>query len=353
MFVDRLQIVNFRNYDELLVDFSPGKILIYGANGQGKTNLIEAIYYLVIGKSFRGKDNSLIRFGAESFQIGAKISKNDQKITLGVEYSEKGKFFLKNGQKQKSFSSILGNLKGVLFTPDEPVVFFGFPANRRKALDLFLAQTSKTYLLSLIYYQKVLTNKNALLKQSRDVENLIEAWNYKLAEFGAEIIKEREKCLKILNDIIKELNAQLRFLPGKIEVSYKTTGTDDKEKIFELLKQRYTEEKDKKQSLFGPHRDDLNFYVNGRDLKIFGSQGQKKGALLLFKLAQAVYMAKISGERPVVLLDDLYSEFDKEKKETLEGFFLKYSDQVFITATEPIDLKNYHQVVFIENGKVF
>ncbi|GAV22099.1 DNA recombination protein RecF [Carboxydothermus pertinax] len=352
MFVSRLQLVNFRNYQNQLVSFSPGKVLIYGANGQGKTNLLEAIYYLVIGKSFRGKDSSLIRFGAESFFLGAKITKDGQKITLGIEYSGKGKIFTKNGQKQKGFSYLLGSLKGVLFTPDEPVNFFGSPTNRRKSLDLFLAQTSKTYLLNLIYYNKVLANKNALLKQPGTTENIIDAWDYKLAEYGAEIIKEREKSLRVLNELLTELNDELKFLLGKITIDYKPQGTLEKESFYRFLKQRQGEERIKKFALFGPHRDDFRFYLNDKDLKVFGSQGQKKGVLLLFKLAQAVYMTKILGEKPVLLLDDLYSEFDSEKRRALEGFFLNFSEQVLITATDPGDLKNYDQAVLINDGLV-
>jgi len=351
VFISRLHLLNFRNYENQQINFSPGKILIYGANGQGKTNILEAIYYLIVGKSFRGKDNSLIRFGAQEFQLGAKINKNEQKITLGIEFSAKGKSFLKNGQKQKGFSSILGLVKGVLFTPDDSVNFFALPSNRRKSLDLFLAQVNKNYLLNLIYYNKVLANKNALLKQLMG-ENLIEAWNTKLAEYGAEIIKEREKSLKILNELMEELNQELKFLSGKIKIFYKPQGVLDKEKFFLVLKQKQKEERLKKISLIGPHRDDFTFLLNDHDLKTFGSQGQKKGVLLLYKLATAVYMAKFLKEKPLLLLDDLYSEFDQEKRNKLEGFFTHFSEQIYITATDSGNLKNYDQAVLINDGKV-
>ena len=351
MYINWFQLINFRNYENQKFTFTPGKILIYGANGQGKTNILEALYYLIIGKSFRGRDSSLIRFGAQGFQLGANIIKNEQKINLGIELSLKGKSFLKNGQRQKSFGGILGTLKGVLFTPEELVTFFQEPANRRKALDFFLAQVNKNYLVNLVYYNKILENKNALLKQQKE-ERLIEAWNSKLSEYGSEIIKEREKTLQILNELMDEINQELNFLKGKIKIFYKPQGSSEKERFYELLKQKHFEEKLKKYSLIGPHRDDFSFVLNNRDLKIFGSQGQKKGALLLFKLATVMYIAKFLKEKPLLLLDDLYSEFDLEKKSKLEGFFTNFSEQIFITATDAGDLKNYQQAFLIHEGRV-
>ena len=294
MIIKSLELKNYRNYDELSMNFASGTNLLYGDNAQGKTNILESIYLSATTKSHRGnKDRELIKFEENEAHIRIHFEKQviDHQLDM------------------------LGQIPVILFSPEDLKIVKSGPSERRKFLDIELSQMERLYLYQLTNYNKILVQRNNLLKQIRFQNNLIEtleAWDIQLVKYGSEVIKYREKFIKHLGEVCQKIHNKLTGGKEKILLEYdRDVGYDSY--LTELAKKR---QKDLKYSTttVGPHRDDISFIVNGIDIRKYGSQGQQRTAALSLKLAQIQLMREVMKESPILLLDDVLSELDSNRK---------------------------------------
>ncbi len=341
MYITEIDFRNFRNYENLKMNFSNGINLIYGDNAQGKTNLIEGIYFAGMAKSFKfSPDMGFIRFGNEKAEISVKyVSGGRNKENKLTFEKKKGKKIEINGVPIKKRIDFLGNLNVVLFSPQDLDTVKDSPFYRRRYMDLCAGQLRKKYLSALTDYNRTLLQKNKLLKEDGAAFTL-DVWNEKLAEYGSTIMWFRISLVNKIKEIIAPVFEEISEGKEKIKIKYLKTVQFDEEGDIEYIKNEFLKalnrhkEKELKEKtcLVGPHRDDLIFYINGKNAKIFGSQGQQKSIVLALKMVQAELFYQQTGEYPVLLLDDITSEFDIKRRKYLMGQ-LK-DKQVIITGTE-------------------
>lgn len=317
MFIKSLELKNYRNYDELSMDFSKGTNLLYGDNAQGKTNILEAIYLGATTKSHRGsKDRELIKFHENESHIRIQYEKQEIVHQLDMHLKKsKSKGAAIDRIPIRRSSDLLGQIPVIFFSPEDLKIVKNGPSERRKFLDIELSQMERLYLYQLTNYNKILMQRNNLLKQIRFQKDLIETlepWDIQLVKYGSEIIRYREKFIKHLNETIQETHKKLTGGKEHMLLEYDKNVTYD-EFLTEIGRKR---EKDLKYSTTnaGPHRDDICFRVNDIDIRKFGSQGQQRTAALSLKLAQIRLMTEIMKESPILLLDDVLSELDSNRK---------------------------------------
>ena len=351
MKINSLSLLNFRNYECENFKFCDNINFIYGANGQGKTNIIEAFYYFCTGRSFKNvKDKEVIKFGEEFSKISIFFesfsSENSAEIILKDE-----KIITLNGVNIKKLSELVGFLKAVLFTPDCLDLIKGAPSERRHFLDVFISSLYPVYFKLLLNYYKVLKQKNNLLKSKSADINLIYVWNEKMAEFSHLIFKYRAFIIDKLAPFVENFQNEISNGKEKLKIVYNPSVKEhysDRQKILDIINEHTKKEMETGFCLVGPHRDDFSLYINGKDIKHFGSQGQIRCSVLSLKLSECEVVNEICGEYPVILFDDIASEIDKERKKFL---FDKIKDrQVFITGTEKEIMKNANYIK-IENGR--
>ncbi len=357
MFFQSIDLYNFRNYQALQMEFDPGVNLFYGNNAQGKTNLLEALYFSTTTKSYRScKDKDMIRFGETEAHIRSKIEKKNKNFIID--------FHLKAAEKKgiainqvpiRRASELFGLCNMVFFSPEDLSIIKQGPAMRRRFLDMEIGQADAFYLKSLAAYKKVLNQRNALLKDSahtRDFEILLSILDEKLVEYGSSVILIREKFIKELNQIIRSIHFDMTKGNEEIVIQYEA---DVYAKNFTAkLKENAERDIRMKTSEVGPHRDDLSFSVNGIDLRYFGSQGQQRTAALSLKLAEIELLKQMKQDKPVLLLDDVLSELDRERQRNLLD---SISDiQTFITCTGMEDFirKQFdvNRVYHVEHGRI-
>lgn len=317
MFIKSLELKNYRNYDELSMDFSKGTNLLYGDNAQGKTNILEAIYLGATTKSHRGsKDRELIKFHENESHIRIQYEKQEIVHQLDMHLKKsKSKGAAIDRIPIRRSSDLLGQIPVIFFSPEDLKIVKNGPSERRKFLDIELSQMERLYLYQLTNYNKILMQRNNLLKQIRFQKDLIETlepWDIQLVKYGSEIIRYREKFIKHLNETIQEIHKKLTGGKEHMLLEYDKNVAYD-EFLTEIGRKR---EKDLKYSTtnVGPHRDDICFRVNDIDIRKFGSQGQQRTAALSLKLAQIRLMTEIMKESPILLLDDVLSELDSNRK---------------------------------------
>jgi len=335
--------------------------MLIGSNAQGKTNLIEAIYYLSIGKSYRSvKDEQLIRWGEDTFQIKGKVANRQGQTVIEVNYKKNARHS-KNirigGLPLSKNDELGGHLTSVLFSPDNMSIIKGSPQERRKFLDYDISQVSRVYAKNIQKYQRLLNQRNILLKRlslKKATENSIiselEIWDRQLAETGAEIIEKRLQTIVKLNPLTRLMQRKLSKGQENLEIQYifnrKETiqpGTDIREKLLQAREENLKNDLKYGITQWGPHRDDLAITLNGINLKQFGSQGQQRTAVLALKLAELEFFRGESGEYPILLLDDVMSELDKNRREQLLQVIYEKSIQCFITSTDKIDFGDYEK----------
>ena len=353
MWIKNIKIKNFRNYNQEEINLEKNINIFYGKNAQGKTNIIEAIFLCSLGKSFRAKkDNEMIKLNEKNAIVEIEYEKSDRDGKIKIEIGNKKNIYL-NGIKIKKLSELLGNLNIVIFTPDDINILKGGPQNRRRFLDIMISQLRPNYMHILNLYIKTMEQRNNYLRQIKEEhkdENLLEIWDEKLAEYAIKIYEYRkefiEKIIKKLDIIHKNITNE----EEQIELEY-VTECDSKEKYLKLLKERRKLDIIKGFTTKGVHRDDFMIYINKKDIKIFGSQGQNRTAMLSLKLAELQVIYDEIGEYPILLLDDFMSELDKTRRknflENIEG------TQVIITGTEKLDIENLEYLEYnVSNGKV-
>ena len=379
MYLEKLKLINYRNYESLNSDFSAQINILKGSNAQGKTNLLEAIYYLAIGRAYRLiREDQLIKWGHDRFSLSGQIRNKVGLINLEVFFQDnkqsrqlsapRGKKMQKeikvNGLKIRRMADFLGNLTAVLFAPENLNIIKGAPLERRKLLDNDISQVSPGYYLKLQQYNQILKQRNHLLRkiaESRQGLEELEIWDLQLKTVGISIIQKRLEVLEKLTPLTRLMQRKLTGGRENLEFKYffnrkweVKKGYDIEELFAQEIKRVRKEELIRGMTLWGPHRDDFLLTVNGINLKLYGSQGQHRTAVLAIKLAELEFFKGESGEYPLLLLDDVLSELDQERREHLLNIIQGKVIQCFITTTEDIDLfwKNKNNIAsfFVEAG---
>lgn len=352
MKIDSLSLMNFRNYETLNISFGDLNI-IYGLNGSGKTNIIEAIYTLALTKSFRiNNDKVMIKKGKIKAKIKGNVLKNGDENTFGVEISNDGKVVTINGEKQDKVSDYVSKINVILFNPSDTRLIDESPMIRRKMLNIEISQIYKEYLVILTNYQRILKQRNFYLRgmyvNGSYTNTYLDILTKKLIEYGSIICKYREKFVDNINKYIAS-NYEKIFGSGTLKIRYVSTFKNKSEDdLIKRYKDNYQKELSVGKTLEGIHHDDIVFVLDNNNLKEWGSEGQRKNAIISFKLAEINVINEIKGYYPILILDDLFSELDKEKVTNLLGM-LDRNVQTFMTTT---DLKNISKKV-IKDAKKF
>ena len=369
MYVKNLTLVHFRNYKKACIEPQKEMNVILGPNAQGKSNLLEALFLFTTGKSFRAnREAELIKWGEKFSRLTLEVlCRNQEKIKLEISIQKTknkksvSKVIKVNNHIARSASDLVGTLRAVLFSPDDIEIIKGPPGARRRFIDLQSSQISPLYCSNLRSYYKVLEQRNSLLRNSDSKENLkmLDIWDEQLAGYGSILITQRLENLEKLDRLAGPIVKDITEGKEKLELTYFSTvniggkkiksifpGMEKKEfeKILEenIIKQlKIIREQDFKKGLtsIGPHRDDLHILINEKPLKNFGSQGQKRTVALCLKLAEMNLIYDITGEHPLLLLDDITSELDKERCSRLLNY-IKGKGQIFFTINQKTEFLN-------------
>ena len=317
MYIHSLELSNYRNYKQLSIEFSKGITILYGDNAQGKTNILEAIYLSGTTKSHRGtKDKDIIQFGEDESHIRVHVMKHEVGHRIDMHLRKnKSKGVDIHGQSIKKSGELFGISHMIFFSPEDLSIIKNGPSERRKFMNLELCQLNKIYHHNYVNYNKALNQRNTLLKQifyKPDLKDTLDMWDLYLLEYGKNIIEQRESFIKELNEIVKKIHFHLTGEKESIEIGYeKNVSTEEYEK--QMLLKRDMDLKYQTTQV-GPHRDDICFYINGIDVRKFGSQGQQRTAALSLKLAEIELVKKMIHDTPILLLDDVMSELDSNRK---------------------------------------
>ena len=351
MKLNSLTIRCFRNYEDCEFFWHPEINIIYGKNAQGKTNLLEAVSYLSTASSFRGQnEEKLENWGSDFFFLEAELERDGQNETVSAGYSQRKKLWKKNGVVCKKISDIVGFLHTVVFTPEDLEIVKKGPDLRRLFLDREMLQMFSGYSSYLNSYKKALLQRNNLLKQieferinsETEQDLLLLPWEESLSQSGAVIVQKRAAVVDRLNIIAAEIHDFLSGGEEKLALQYETTlpfvdEYSDLRDLAEQLKASYAASRNEDLrrgfTTTGPHRDDFKISINGVDARHFGSQGQQKTAALSIKLSEIELVKEINGYYPIVLLDDVLSELDKNRRAALLKMAFGKS-QIFITTTD-------------------
>ncbi|MEW6097096.1 MAG: DNA replication/repair protein RecF [bacterium] len=340
MFLERLSVKKFRNLCDIDLSFESKINIFVGENGAGKTNLLEAIYFLGILKSFRtNQDKQLIKFGEVDFYLNGKILKKDTQVEINISFTANQKKVKVNNKTLTKIIDLIGQLKVVVFTPEDLNIVKGSPAIRRRFIDIELAQVSPKYLYNLQRYLKIIKHRNQTLsaiKKNRilDIREL-EAWDDQLVETGVQIISKRKELIANLNPLINEIYCQISRNQQEVKIQYNPCVVE--EDFRKRLQDNQANEIKQEVTLIGPHRDDISFYLNDVNARYFASQGQQRTIAICLKLAQLQNIYHQTQEFPILLLDDVTSELDKNRRESLLKF-IGEDTQVFITTTDLSEL---------------
>ena len=356
MVIQSVELKNFRNYEFLDLQLDPGINIFYGRNAQGKTNILESVYVGCTSKSHKSaKDREMIRFGTEEAHIKVNLTRKDTAHRIDMHIKKNSsKGIALNGIPIRKVSQLFGIANVVFFSPEDLNIIKNGPGERRRFMDMELCQLNKIYVHNLISYNKVINQKNKLLKEAHfihEYEDFLDIYNEQLIRYGTEIIRIRRGFIEHLNEILKEKHDSITSHLEDLSILYEA-DTDEENFAAEVARKRQQELKNG-MSLVGPHRDDLCFMVNGIDIRHFGSQGQQRTATLSLKLAEISLVEEISGDRPVLLLDDVLSELDRERQNMLLNSIGEI--QTLITCTGLDDFVNHRfhmdKIFYVEAGR--
>ena len=368
MRIKKIQAENFRNLENIKIEFSDGINIIYGNNAQGKTNIIEAIYVFSFGKSFRAtKEIELLKFDKDYFLSKIDIIKKDRdtEMSFGFDKITNKKMIKINGVIQKKVSDIIGKLNIVVFKPEDIKIVTDSPTIRRKYIDFVISSISKSYLDNITKYKKILEERNNLLKEIKirfkgnkklleTDQNLLDVYDKLLSKLNIDIYNERNKIINKLNTYIYDIHLKLTENYTKSEnlhIKYVSNVAEDIEKMYNNLSNSRLNDISKGYTSLGIHRDDYIISINSLDVSIYGSQGQKKSSIISLKLSELKVIEEVIGEKPVLLLDDYMSELDEKRR-------LKFLDiiediQIIITTTHKISIEGKENTYFyVDNGKI-
>jgi len=357
MKIQHLSLRNFRNAEESEIDFSPGVNVICGANAAGKTNILEAIFYFAAGKSFRNcKDRELIKFGCEKGQIGIKFATQNVEYDMSAILNKSGRRIIKLGNSVPlKMTEYIGRFRAVIFTPDHLSLVKGSPENRRRFLDLAICQSFPRYAPTLNEYNRVLAQKNALLKHGNVIDELLQVYNERLASLAAVITVNRRKYVLKLEEEARKFLLDMSGSKENLTLNYQSQAglfesqDELKEKYLQLFNEKAGYEKERYLAFYGAHKDDFAVCINKKSARMYGSQGQQRSIVLALKLAEGELSAKLTGEYPVFLLDDILSELDKDRKEYILSRII--DRQVIITGCES-EVFESEGKIFVREGKI-
>ncbi|WP_174734643.1 DNA replication/repair protein RecF [Mesobacillus harenae] len=345
MYIEELHLRNYRNYEELTVSFEDRVNVFIGENAQGKTNLMESIYVLAMAKSHRtSNDKDLIRWDEEYAKIEGRIKKKYGSLPMQLVVSKKGKRAKCNHLEQRKLSQYVGNMNVVMFAPEDLHLVKGSPQVRRRFIDMEIGQVSTVYLHDISQYQKILQQRNHYLKQlqTRKVkdETMLEILTEQFIQTAVKIISKRFEFLRLLEKWALPIHSGISRGIETLKIQYKPSVDVSEEqelsKMIEVYEEKFNKLRKKEiergTTLFGPHRDDLVFFVNERDVQTFGSQGQQRTTALSLKLAEIELIHAEIGEYPILLLDDVLSELDDYRQSHLLNT-IQGKVQTFVTTT--------------------
>jgi DNA replication and repair protein RecF len=361
MFIKDIELKNFRNYEDFSIDFDKNVNLVIGKNAQGKTNLIEAIYITSIGRSFRtSHDGELIRFGEDSafIRVNAEKEVTDTRVEITINSNSK-KFIKKDGTNVRRTSQLLDNIIIVIFSPEDLKIVKDEPEKRRKFIDRELAQIKPAYYDCLSNYKKTLLQRNSYLKEDSIKINILEIWDEQLIKYGSRLMKMRKEFIDEINIFSGRIHDSITNGREKLRVEYDPNINFEKDidkqnaAFAEAVEKSHDTDMRLRTTTKGPHKDDMQFFVNDINARNFGSQGQQRTCALSLKLAELDFIKEETGESGILLLDDVMSELDEERREYLIRALS--GNQLFITATD-IDeglIESYPQakIIKIEKGK--
>lgn len=345
MIVNSLTLKNFRNHNYISYNFQPGLNILTGPNGVGKTNIVEAIYYLSLARSFRiNEEEGLIQEGKDKAEISAVVSEGKIKRNIQVTITPEGKNVHINNKPVSKLSSLAKSVNVVLFEPKDVLFFRGSPKTRRNFLDISIAKKSAPYFDYISRYEKVLKERNDLLKSEKVDKLLLEATTEMLVKLSGPIVSYREMYVKDINDILIKITRALTGVSEKVELIYKPFvpyNKDFNKSAIEAFKKAEESDIRKKVTSIGVHREDISLHLNGRDIGEYGSQGENRLLALALKISP-YFLIEDKDKRPIVVLDDVMSELDQGHRQKLITFLKKF-EQVFITATrlEVSDANHY------------
>ena len=357
MIIKSIELKNFRNYKQLQIDFDQATNILFGDNAQGKTNILESAYVSATTKSHKGsRDKEMIRFGEEEAHIRTVVCKKEQDFQIDIHLKKnRAKGIAINQLPIKKASDLFGILNIVFFSPEDLNIIKDGPAERRRFLDLELCQLDKIYLSDLTAYNKVLKQRNSLLKDMiyrPDLKDTLPIWDEQLVEYGKRIIRRRQSFIEELYEIVQEIHGNLSGKRELLTLKYEPNV----ESIFFQDELFRASERDRKlcQTSVGPHRDDISFMLGDIDIRKFGSQGQQRTAALSIKLSEIKLEKKSNGDTPVLLLDDVLSELDSNRQNYLLNSI--HDIQTIITCTGLDEfIKNkfqIHRIFQVTDGHV-
>lgn len=360
MFIKSIRLKNYRNYENSSVELIKGLNIFVGNNAQGKTNLLESIYFSSIGRSPRTtKEKDLIKIGQERAYLEIDLERKFSKTKISIYLNKQNKKTIKiNNIPIKRIGELMGEMLIVYFSPDEIKLVKEAPYDRRKFLDIDISQLSKNYFYLLLRYEKILDQRNKLLKETHSFEvlkNTISIWDEQLSDIASKIIFERLKFIEKLKEFANQIHFEITKGAEKLELSYQGIEGESvekiKEKILNSLQTNLEKDFNLKYTSIGPHRDDIKIMVNNIDLRNFGSQGQQRLATLSIKLAELEIFKFEKSEKPILLLDDVLSELDENRQ---KQFLNKIKDiQTILTCTNyPYKLDANTKLFKIQGGNV-
>ena len=359
MKIDRLELTSFRNYGSLQIDLEEKTNIFYGNNAQGKTNILEAIYLSLTTRSHKkSKDHEMIRFGTDEAHIRVFLEKKGitRKIDMHLKKRQK-KFIAIDGVPVKKASDLLGIANIIFFSPEDINMIKNGPSERRRFVDMDLSQLDKLYLSCLSGYSKALEQKNKLLKDTayfkdRSLMDMLDIWDEKLIEYGSGIIEKREEFINSLNLILKEKNKEITGNDEELSCIYEPDATVDE--FREKLKKNRDNDIKSGSTSTGPHRDDINFSLDGVDLRKYGSQGQQRSASLSVKLSEIELIRSRINDSPILMLDDVLSELDNKRQKCLINSIGDIQTLITCTGLDEFIKNDFvkDNVFYVENATV-
>lgn len=360
MWLKNLSIKQFRNYRDTEIDFNPKLNVFVGRNAQGKTNLLESIYFLALTRSHRTKtDKNLIQFEEEQLQVSGILQKKTATIPLEIDLTQKGRITKVNHLKQARLSDYIGHMNVVLFAPEDLQLVKGAPAIRRKFIDMELGQIKPIYLSDLSSYNHILKQRNSYLKSTQNIDDtFLSVLDDQLVEYGCRVMIHRADFIQKMEHFGKRKHFDISDQLEELSIHYQpSVNFVDKGHLVDsfhaALQKSRSRDLFKKNTGVGPHRDDMTFLINGIDAS-FGSQGQHRSLVLSVKLAEIELMESITKESPILLLDDVMSELDNSRQlKLLET--ISHNIQTFITTTSLDHLQNLPDtlsVFTVNNGQI-
>lgn len=363
MRLKNLQLVNFRNYKNLHLEFNEKVNLLVGKNGQGKTNIVEAIYMLSFGKSFRtNKDKEIIKFNCENLYSGGSYLKNGRECVIEIGIGKNKKGIKVNKIHVQKIQELLGNFNVVIFSPEDLRLVKDGPKERRSFIDKEISQIMPRYYNYLVNYNKVLFQKNKLLKSNSIDKNLLDVYDESLAKYGSYIYIMRRNFIKKIADIAMNTHKNLTNGVEELLITYKNqiniTDEDNVNTVYSRFLEKLISNRehdiDTRTTRYGIHKDDLNIYINELDVRLYGSQGQQRTASISLKLSEIELIKNEVDEYPVLILDDVFSELDEVRQKLLVDNLSAV--QMFITTAEvshkSIFNKSSTTIFNIDKGKI-